>query len=120
MVTPDRIAAASFGPARALSRTFERFPRDSRDGASATVAGETAAPLASWSAVPVGIDPRSLDPRAAKALPAQEIARVAEPRIPEGLVPDEVEAGDHGPVALPIRPGGPDLAPVRAVPRPPS
>jgi kynurenine formamidase len=42
-------------------------------------------------------------------------ARAAGPRIPKGLVLDEVEPGANGLIALPVRLGGLDATPVRAV-----
>lgn len=115
VVTPAMVADASGGPSRVLFRTFERFPHDAWSDAFATVAVETLALLASWGVVLVGIDSPSIDPQEAKVLLAHEAARAAELRILEGLVLDEVEAGDYELIALPIRLGGLDAAPVRAV-----
>ena len=118
VVTPDLVASASGGPKRVLFRTYARFPHEGWSAAFVTLAPDTVRLLAARGTVLVGIDSPSIDPQEAKVLPAHEAARAAGLRILEGLVLDGVEAGDYELIALPIRLGGLDAAPVRAVLRP--
>ncbi len=118
VITPDLLAAASGGPPRVLFRTYERFPHEAWSESFVTLAADAVRLLAAWDAVLIGIDSPSIDLQAAKVLHAHEAARVAGLRILEGLVLDGVEAGDYELIALPIRLGGLDAAPVRAVLRP--
>ena len=121
VVTPELAAAASrMGRQRVLFRTYAGSSR-TRPGAKrlrrrwlrtrCDLLGE-------WGAVLLGIDSPSIDPQEAKVLLAHQAARAAGLRILEGLVLDGVEAGDYELIALPIRLGGLDAAPVRAVLRP--
>lgn len=115
VITPDLVGAALGGPLRVLFRTYVKFPRECWNEAFVTLAAETVSLLASSGAVLLGIDSPSIDPQHAKVLLAHDAARVAGLRILEGLVLDAVEAGDYELIALPIRLGGLDAAPVRAV-----
>ena len=115
VITPDMVAAASGGPPRVLFRTYDRFPHDGWNDRFATLDAATVRVLAAQGVVLVGIDSPSIDPREAKVLRAHEAARIASVRLLEGLVLDDVAAGDYELIALPIRLGGLDAAPVRAV-----
>ena len=117
-ITPDMVAAASGGPQRVLFRTYHGFPHHRWSDAFATLHADAIRVLAAQGVVLVGIDSPSIDPRKAKVLRAHEAARIAGMRLLEGLVLDDVEAGDYELIALPIRLGGLDAAPVRAVLRP--
>ena len=118
VITPDLVAAAQGGPQRVLFRTYHRFPHDTWSDRFTTLHADTMRVLAAQGAVLVGIDSPSIDPQDAKVLRAHEAARIAGLRLLEGLVLDHVEAGDYELIALPIRLGGLDAAPVRAVLRP--
>ncbi len=118
VITPELVAPALGGPPRVLFRTYQRFPHETWHEAFVTVAADTVALLAAGGAVLIGIDSPSVDPQEAKVLRAHQAARDAGLRILEGLVLDGVEAGDYELIALPIRLGGLDAAPVRAVLRP--
>ncbi len=118
VVTPELAAAASDGPPRVLFRTYRQFPHEAWRETFAILAADTVRLLGEWGAVLLGIDSPSIDPQEAKVLLAHQAARAAGLRILEGLVLDGVEAGDYELIALPIRLGGLDAAPVRAVLRP--
>ena len=118
VVTPGLVAPALSGPPRLLLRTYQRFPHHAWTEDFVTLAPETIALLAAHGMLLVGIDSPSIDPQHAKTLPAHGAARAAGLRLLEGLVLDDVEAGDYELIALPIRLGGLDAAPVRAVLRP--
>jgi arylformamidase len=63
----------------------------------------------------VGIDTPSIDPETSKTLDAHHAVRSAGMSILEGLVLDEVPAGDYELIALPLRFKNLDASPVRAV-----
>ena len=115
VITPDMVAAASGGPQRVLFRTYHRFPHGNWNDGFTTLHADTMRVLAAQGVVLVGIDSPSIDPQEAKVLRAHEAARIAGMRLLEGLVLDDVKAGDYELIALPIRLGGLDAAPVRAV-----
>ena len=66
----------------------------------------------------IGIDAPSLDPETSKTMEAHQALRRAGMRVLEGLVLDQVAAGDYELIALPLPLAGLDAAPVRAVLRP--
>ena len=115
VITPDMVAAALGGPQRVLFRTYHRFPHDNWSDKFATLEADTVRVLAVQGVVLVGIDSPSIDPQEAKVLQAHEAARIAGMRLLEGLALNDMEAGDYELIALPIRLGGLDAAPVRAV-----
>ncbi len=63
----------------------------------------------------IGIDTPSLDPADSKLLPSHQRVRVHRMAILEGIVLDEVPAGDYELIALPLKIAGGDASPVRAV-----
>jgi arylformamidase len=63
----------------------------------------------------IGIDSPSLDPQESKTMDAHLAVRAAGMSILEGLVLDDVPAGDYELIALPLKLTGMDAAPVRAV-----
>jgi len=79
------------------------------------VAAESIALLAAHGVVLIGIDSPSLDAQESKSMDAHLAIKAAGMAILEGLVLDEVEAGDYELMALPLKLGGLDAAPVRAV-----
>lgn len=63
----------------------------------------------------IGIDTPSLDPADSKLLPSHQRVRLHGMAILEGIVLDEVPAGDYELIALPLKIAGADASPVRAV-----
>ncbi len=119
VVTPALLGPALATPvARVLFRTYDRFPHAAWNERFTTVSPDAIAILAERGVRLIGIDSPSIDPQHAKALHAHQAARAAGMRILEGLVLDDVEAGDYELIALPLRLRGLDAAPVRAILRP--
>ena len=79
------------------------------------VAAPTIELLASRGVQLVGIDTPSLDPETSKTLDAHHAIHRHAMGIVEGLVLDEVPAGDYELIALPLKLAGLDAAPLRAV-----
>lgn len=116
VVTPDLVKPSLIDPPpRVLLRTYDRFPHDRWDAAFTTVAAATITLLASKGVVLIGIDSPSLDPQDSKTMDAHLAVRAAGMAILEGLVLDDVPAGDYELIALPLKLAGMDAAPVRAV-----
>ena len=116
VVTPDMVAPALDTPcARLLVRTYDRFPHHRWEPAFTTVAAATIALLAAKGVVLIGIDSPSLDPQESKSMDAHLAVRAAGMAILEGLVLDDVPAGDYELIALPLKLAGLDAAPVRAI-----
>ena len=63
----------------------------------------------------IGVDAPSLDPETSKTMDAHQAVRAAGMHILEGLVLDDVEAGDYELIALPLKISGVDASPVRAI-----
>jgi arylformamidase len=63
----------------------------------------------------IGIDTPSLDPADSKSLPSHQRVRIHGMAILEGIVLDDVPAGDYELIALPLKIAGGDASPVRAV-----
>jgi len=68
----------------------------------------------------IGVDAASVDPADSKALAAHHALDAHDIRIIEGLLLDDVEAGEYELVALPLKLAGCDGAPIRAILRLPS
>lgn len=105
-------------PPRVLLRTYRSAPQDRWDPAFNTVAAATIDLLAQHGARLVGIDTPSLDPQDSKTLDAHHAIRRHGMAILEGIVLDEIDAGDYELIALPLKLQGMDASPVRAVLRP--
>jgi arylformamidase len=103
------------GVERVLLRTFERFPHDQWASEFSPVAADTIRLLSENGVVLVGTDAPSLDPEDSKSMEAHMAVRDAGMRILEGLVLDDVPAGDYELIALPLKLEGLDASPVRAV-----
>jgi arylformamidase len=115
-VEPGHIAGALDGlPPRVLFRTYETAPRSQWDPQFASVAADTIALLARHGVKLIGIDTPSLDPQESKTMDAHHAIRVHGMAILEGIVLDAVPAGDYELIALPLKLGGMDASPVRAV-----
>jgi len=116
VVTPTMVAPALATPcARVLLRTYDRFPHAYWEPAFTSVAADTIALLAAHGVVLIGIDGPSLDPQESKTMDAHLAVKAAGMAILEGLVLDDVAAGDYELIALPLKLAGLDAAPVRAV-----
>ncbi len=116
VVSPHMLLPALITPCeRLLLRTYDRFPHGQWNADFTTVAAESIALLAAHGVVLIGIDSPSLDAQESKSMDAHLAIKAAGMAILEGLVLDEVEAGDYELIALPLKLGGLDAAPVRAV-----
>jgi arylformamidase len=116
VITAAQLASHLEGaPQRILLRTYERFPNDAWSNKFVTVAPDVIALLAGRGVKLIGLDSPSLDPQDSKTMEAHLAVRDAGLRILEGLVLDDVPAGDYELIALPLRLAGMDASPVRAV-----
>src|SRR5579864_4100231 len=117
LVTPEHVTTAldSTLPPRVLLRTYDRAPTTTWDSAFCAVAPETIDLLAAHGVRLIGIDTPSLDPQESKTMAAHQRIRAHRMAILEGIVLDEVVAGDYELIALPLRFTTLDASPVRAV-----
>ncbi len=116
LVKPEHVASfLAQVPPRVLLRTYQSAPVEAWDDAFAAVAPETIALLAEAGVRLVGIDTPSLDPQDSKTMDAHHAVRVRRMAILEGIVLDDVAAGDYELIALPLRLAGMDASPVRAI-----
>lgn len=119
LVRPQDIAARLEGtPPRVLLRTYASAPQTAWDPAFPAIAADTIALLASKGVILVGTDAASLDPQDSKSLAAHHAVRRHGLAILEGIVLDQVPAGDYELIALPLKLAGLDASPVRAILRP--
>lgn len=119
VIRPDQAAPYLETPIeRVLFRTWDSFPHDRWESAFTAIAADTIALLAERGVVLVGIDTPSIDPEDSKTMSAHLAVKAAGLRILEGLVLDDVEAGDYELIALPLRLTDLDASPVRAILRP--
>ena len=102
-------------PARVLLRTYATTPQDRWDANFPTVATATIELLAAHGVQLIGIDSPSLDPQDSKVLDAHHAVRRHKMAILEGIVLDQVPAGDYELIALPLKLRGLDASPVRAI-----
>ncbi|WLI87422.1 arylformamidase [Massilia sp. R2A-15] len=105
-------------PPRVLLRTYATAPQQEWDPSFAAVAPDAIGLLASKGVILVGTDTASLDPQDSKTLDAHHAVRAHGMAILEGVVLDEVPAGDYELIALPLKLAGMDASPVRAILRP--
>lgn len=103
------------GCERILFRTFDQFPHDQWVSDYAAIAPETIDALNATGVKLVGMDGPSLDPETSKTLDAHNAAKRAGMAILEGLVLDDVAEGRYELIAPPLKIGGADAAPVRAL-----
>ncbi|MBB3257915.1 arylformamidase [Paraburkholderia bannensis] len=116
LVLPEHVKAALDGiPPRVLLRTYAQAPQDRWDSAFCAVAPETIELLAAQGVRLIGIDTPSLDPQESKTMDAHHRIRAHRMAILEGVVLDEVAAGDYELIALPLKFATLDASPVRAV-----
>lgn len=116
LVRPEHVAAALDAvPPRVLLRTYRTAPQDRWDSGFAAVAPDTIDLLARHGVKLIGIDTPSLDPQESKTMDAHHAVRRHAMAILEGIVLDEVAAGDYELIALPLKLAGLDASPVRAI-----
>lgn len=102
-------------PPRVLLRTYQRAPVNTWDSAFSAVAAAAIELMHAHGVQLIGIDTPSLDPEQSKALDSHQVVRRHGMAILEGVVLDEVPAGDYELIALPLKWRGVDASPVRAV-----
>jgi len=116
LVRPEHIAdRLQTRVERILIRTYKRAPRDAWDPAFTAVAADTIDLCAACGVRLIGVDTPSLDPQDSKTMDAHKAVRRAHMAILEGLVLDDVPAGDYELIALPLKLANLDAAPVRAI-----
>jgi arylformamidase len=102
-------------PSRVLVRTARRARIDAWDPRFTAIAPATIDRLRAAGVRLVGVDTPSLDPADSKTLDSHQRARAHGMAILEGIVLDDVPAGDYELIALPLKIRGGDASPVRAV-----
>jgi arylformamidase len=100
---------------RVIFRTYDRFPEQAWDSSFTAIAPEVIARLRDQGVRLVGTDAASLDPEQSKTLDAHHEVKLGDMRILEGLVLDDVPAGEYELIALPLKIVGADASPVRAI-----
>ncbi|MBL8523937.1 MAG: arylformamidase [Betaproteobacteria bacterium] len=102
-------------PQRVLIRTYSRAPQSEWDDNFRPITAESIELLASEGVMLIGTDTPSLDPQTSKTMDAHHTVRRNRMAILEGLVLDEVAAGDYELIALPLKLATLDASPVRAI-----
>lgn len=116
LVEPQHVAHALHDlPPRVLLRTCRSAPQTAWDSNFSAIAPATIALLAQHGARLIGIDTPSIDPQDSKTLDAHHAVRAHRMAILEGIVLDDVAAGDYELIALPLKLSGLDASPVRAI-----
>jgi arylformamidase len=116
LIEPRHVEHALAGlPPRVLFRTYRQAPVNRWDSAFTALAPATIERLAALGVRLIGIDTPSIDPEQSKALDSHQVVRRHGLAILEGLVLDDVPAGDYELIALPLKWQGLDASPVRAV-----
>ena len=115
MSASERPCALMDVPARVLIRTARRARIDAWDPAFTAIAPATIDRLHAAGVRLVGVDTPSLDPADSKSLDSHQRVRAHGMAILEGIVLDDVPAGDYELIALPLKIRGGDASPVRAV-----
>ena len=103
------------GAERVLFRTYDAFPHDAWDEHFKAISPAVVARLRDAGVVLIGVDTPSLDPQNSKTMDAHHEVLKGDMRILEGLVLDDVPAGEYELIALPLPLEGADASPVRAV-----
>ncbi|CAH0446758.1 arylformamidase [Ralstonia syzygii] len=115
-VEPEHVRDALDGtPPRVLLRTYARMPQSAWDDRFAAIAPETIELLAAHGVRLIGTDTASLYPQTSKTMDAHHAVGRHGLAILEGLVLDDVPAGDYELIALPLKFATLDASPVRAV-----
>jgi arylformamidase len=102
-------------PPRVLFRTYDSFPHTTWRGGFTTIEAGAIRALSRMGVRLVGLDSPSLDPQNSKSMDAHHAVLAADMRVLEGLILDEVPAGDYELIALPLKLEGLDASPVRAI-----
>ena len=112
-IRPEHIADA-LDPSvrRVLLRTYDRFPHERWVSDFAVPSAATIDFLHERGVIVIGVDAPS---ETSKTMDAHQAVRAAGMHILEGLVLDDVEAGDYELIALPLKIAGVDASPVRAI-----
>lgn len=119
LVEPQHIAAYLAGvPQRVLLRTYRNAPQMRWDSDFPCIHPASIELLAQHGVRLIGIDSPSLDPQDSKTLDSHLTVKKHNMAILEGIVLDQVEAGDYELIALPLKLAGLDASPVRAILRP--
>jgi arylformamidase len=115
-VEPQHIAGHLHDvPARVLLRTYQSAPQMRWDEHFPSIHPTTIDLLALHGVRLIGIDSPSLDPQESKTLDSHLAVKRHQMAILEGVVLDEVAAGDYELIALPLKLAGLDASPVRAI-----
>jgi len=115
IVPTDLGAALAPGVERVLLRMCARAPVGRWDAGFRAIAPQTVAALAAAGVRLIGVDTPSLDPATSKTMAAHKMLHHHGMAVLEGLVLDDVPAGDYELIALPLKLMEMDAAPVRAV-----
>jgi len=116
LIQPANLSDSLSGvPARLLVRTYRRAPIDTWDPDFTAFAPASIDLLHQHGVRLIGIDTPSIDPEQSKTLDSHQRVRAHRMSILEGIVLDDVEAGDYELIALPLKLAGCDASPVRAV-----
>lgn len=112
----EQIASALEGaPPRVLFKLMDRGDQLAWPTGFRALAPETVERLATGGVRLIGVDVPSVDPETSKSLPSHMVCKRHDIRIVENLVLADVMPGDYELIALPLKLGGLDAAPVRAV-----
>ena len=103
------------GHTRVLMRSYPRFPHDAWDSNFKAIAPAVIDQFGAAGVQLIGVDVPSLDPETSKTMDAHHRVLAADMRILEGLVLDDVPAGEYELIALPLKLVGADASPVRAI-----
>lgn len=103
------------GAERVLFRTYDRFPADQWDSQFTAIAPDVIVRLREAGVRLVGTDAPSLDPQDSKTMAAHREILAGDMRILEGLVLEDVPAGEYELIALPLKLAESDASPVRAI-----
>ena len=115
-VEPQHIAAfLGDVPARVLLRTYQSAPQMRWDEDFPSIHPATIDLLAQHGVQLIGIDSPSLDPQESKTLDSHLSVKRHQMAILEGIVLDDIDAGDYELIALPLNLTGLDASPVRAI-----
>lgn len=116
LIEPRHVENALAGaPTRVLIRTARRVRVDAWDSRFSAIAPTTIDRLHASGVRLIGVDTPSLDPADSKTLESHQRVRQFGMAILEGIVLDDVPAGDYELIALPLKIRGGDASPVRAV-----
>ncbi len=115
-IEPEHLEARlGHGVRRVLLRTYARNPVERWDEGFTAIAAATIDLLAARGVILIGTDTPSLDPQNSKTMDAHAAVRRHGLAILEGLVLDDLAAGDYELIAPPLKLADLDAAPVRAV-----